>query len=408
MDRRTAITTAVAITVTTLAGGSAIAANVGILGADETGNVGELSPVAVRSEDTTPTTDAGVTVETVYVDETVPGPVGATPAPTAPAPAPTAAPPPPATAVLPQPTESSLQPSRPAQVEAAVAYLANELGVAPETIQVLSVEEVTWPDTSLGCPQPGMAYAQVLVPGFRIRLRSGGQDYALHTDGQANQVVLCRQAPDVVSSPEAAFYTLLDYLDATFPGFGLAQVRTWSFEDRTAPGLLGASTFVWSGGDWALEVSFPVVPQPTYQAALSHSRAGVVWRGSVEGGRVTAFEQELVPAVEVGPCDQSISMAALGEWAEVVVTVQDGAIHIEQKLAYVCCAELSISAGRDGNVLRIIETNVGEVCRCMCGYQVVVDLPGLPAGDYAVEVWGVQHEDVHPLELLGSAQVTVP
>ncbi|GIU88704.1 MAG: hypothetical protein KatS3mg009_3219 [Acidimicrobiia bacterium] len=94
MDRRTAITTAVAITVTTLAGGSAIAANVGILGADETGNVGELSPVAVRSEDTTPTTDAGVTVETVYVDETVPGPVGATPAPTAPAPAPTAAPPP--------------------------------------------------------------------------------------------------------------------------------------------------------------------------------------------------------------------------------------------------------------------------------------------------------------------------
>jgi hypothetical protein len=36
------------------------------------------------------------------------------------------------------------------------------------------------------------------------------------------------------------------------------------------------------------------------------------------------------------------------------------------------------------------------------------DLTGLPAGTYAVEVWGVQHYDVHPLELLGSGEVTIP
>jgi len=37
-----------------------------------------------------------------------------------------------------------------------------------------------------------------------------------------------------------------------------------------------------------------------------------------------------------------------------------------------------------------------------------VDLAGLAPGTYTVEIWGVQHLDVHSLELLGSAEVTIP
>jgi hypothetical protein len=80
---------------------------------------------------------------------------------------------------------------------------------------------------------------------------------------------------------------------------------------------------------------------------------------------------------------------------------------VEQNLSYVCCAELEIAAGRSGDVIKLIETNVGEVCRCVCGYPVTARLTNLPTGTYTVEVWGVQHLDIHPLELLGSSQVQI-
>jgi hypothetical protein len=49
-----------------------------------------------------------------------------------------------------------------------------------EAIVVVTAEQVTWSDGSLGCPQPGMAYTQALVPGYRIVLRVGGQTLNYH------------------------------------------------------------------------------------------------------------------------------------------------------------------------------------------------------------------------------------
>jgi hypothetical protein len=69
------------------------------------------------------------------------------------------------------------------QVEDAVSDLADRLGVSPAGINVISQEDVTWPDASVGCPEPGRIYAQVLVPGRRIVLESGGRRYAYHSGG---------------------------------------------------------------------------------------------------------------------------------------------------------------------------------------------------------------------------------
>jgi hypothetical protein len=43
------------------------------------------------------------------------------------------------------------------------------------TLVVVSADPVTWPDGSIGCPRPGMMYSQALVPGYRIRIRAGGE-----------------------------------------------------------------------------------------------------------------------------------------------------------------------------------------------------------------------------------------
>ena len=49
---------------------------------------------------------------------------------------------------------------------------------------------VEWSDTSLGCPEPGMAYAEVITPGYLIRLAAGDQLFEYHADRQGN-VITC-------------------------------------------------------------------------------------------------------------------------------------------------------------------------------------------------------------------------
>ncbi len=67
-------------------------------------------------------------------------------------------------------------------VTAARDAFAAEFGLSTRAIEVLAIEPVTWPDSSLGCPKPGEFYLQVLTPGFRIRLASGDQIATYHTD----------------------------------------------------------------------------------------------------------------------------------------------------------------------------------------------------------------------------------
>jgi hypothetical protein len=68
--------------------------------------------------------------------------------------------------------------------------LATRLGLGVEQVEVLDVVETTWPDASLGCPQPGMVYAQVEQTGLVIRLRADGKMYFYHS-GEAQQPFLC-------------------------------------------------------------------------------------------------------------------------------------------------------------------------------------------------------------------------
>jgi hypothetical protein len=290
-----------------------------------------------------------------------------------------------------------------------VTYLAAELDVTSEEVAMLSSEPVEWPDTSLGCPQPGEMYAQVITPGYRFLLQAKGQEYEVHTDQTGQSVVICQPASGSLSDPQAAFQVLLAHLIQTYPGFGLDQQRGWVKQDITKAGTVGTSTWAWRGGEWTLEMSFPIVPQPAYENVLFHQQAGTVWLGTLEAdGQVTPVYKPLALSFDVGPCDENLSPDTVREWAGVKIVVQQDVVHIDQVLSYTCCAELALSAGRDGQIVRVIETNVGEVCRCMCGYPVIANMDGLDPGTYTVEVWGVQHLDIHPLELLGSAEVTVP
>jgi hypothetical protein len=81
-------------------------------------------------------------------------------------------------------TPSADQPRRHGAVADAVDDLAGRLGVDPADITVVTAEEVTWRDGSLGCPRPGMMYPQVLTSGSRVVLESRGDRYEYHAGGR--------------------------------------------------------------------------------------------------------------------------------------------------------------------------------------------------------------------------------
>jgi len=94
--------------------------------------------------------------------------------------------------------EPTIQPAVQALIDLATEDLAGRLDMAPEEIELLSFEFKEWPDGSLGCPQPGMEYAQVLQEGYLIRLKAGGLVYEYHGGGSTAPFLCLPSAPDVI------------------------------------------------------------------------------------------------------------------------------------------------------------------------------------------------------------------
>lgn len=108
---------------------------------------------------------------------------------------------PPTTPVNPTPPNPTSPAPTDRPAELAVVDLADRLGVDPGQIRVISVEEVTWRDGSLGCPQPGMMYPQVLTDGTRIVLDAAGTRYEYHAGGSRGPFLCEDPQPPLPTSP---------------------------------------------------------------------------------------------------------------------------------------------------------------------------------------------------------------
>jgi len=68
-------------------------------------------------------------------------------------------------------------------------------GIRWESVKILDLEKVDWGDASLGNPEPGMMYAQVITPGFKMSLAADGGTYIFHTS--MDRVVFVEQQSGV-------------------------------------------------------------------------------------------------------------------------------------------------------------------------------------------------------------------
>jgi len=118
--------------------------------------------------------------------------------------------------------------------------LASRLDLDSAEISVVSVEAVDWPDASLGCPEPGRLYAQVITPGYRILLEARGQRYEYRADSEATQVVRCQDDQERLqtmrqkSSPEQAVVTAQQDL-ASRLGIAIDEVTVTRVTDEMFP-----------------------------------------------------------------------------------------------------------------------------------------------------------------------------
>jgi len=87
-------------------------------------------------------------------------------------------------------------------VTAAKRDVASRLGVPITEVRVIRVEAVEWPDASLGCPEPGRMYIQVITPGYRVVLEAAGEVFEYHTD-RGSRAVLCK--PGAKPLPRSRF-----------------------------------------------------------------------------------------------------------------------------------------------------------------------------------------------------------
>lgn len=127
------------------------------------------------------------------------------------------------------PAEGSEGPAQ--AIEAAKERVASKSDISTEEVEVVSVEPVEWSDASLGCPKPGHAYAQVITPGYRIKLRAGDRVHEVHTDRSGRAAVLCERKPE--PGPAAAVDTVAEKLDVPRDEIEILTVEAVEWPDAS-------------------------------------------------------------------------------------------------------------------------------------------------------------------------------
>ena len=77
-------------------------------------------------------------------------------------------------------------------IQAALDAASAELGVPADNLLVVMTAQRDWSDSSLGCPEPGRVYAQVITPGFIVTIDTDNlvTEIEVHTD-RGSRAVIC-------------------------------------------------------------------------------------------------------------------------------------------------------------------------------------------------------------------------
>ena len=92
-------------------------------------------------------------------------------------------------------------------------HVEDDLGLMKDSLKHLSETPRVWRDTSLGCPQPGMVYAQVLTDGWLFVFEtSDGIEIPVHAERGLNKYIICTEEVNTDSKEENSDLRMLPVL----------------------------------------------------------------------------------------------------------------------------------------------------------------------------------------------------
>jgi hypothetical protein len=112
----------------------------------------------------------------------------------------------------------------------ATFFLGKQLGRNITVIDTFSYELATFPDSALGCPEPGKTYRAESIQGYKFFISIGGITHEVHTTLDGSRSVLCTQS---TFKQEVTFSTYRS------PQFSLPYPNRWNSVDRVSDIFFG-------------------------------------------------------------------------------------------------------------------------------------------------------------------------
>ena len=134
--------------------------------------------------------------------------------------------------------------------------LAARLDVGIDQTALQRLEPTEFPDASLGVPEPGQVYAQVVTAGYIIELVAGGQTYIYHASGERVVAAPTGQALTDRITIQSVRVTAAEVVvsgSCTLPAGTCVNTELWVGRARQAWWPAGACASM-EGGAWELVV----------------------------------------------------------------------------------------------------------------------------------------------------------
>ena len=140
-----------------------------------------------------------------------------------------------------------------------------------------------------------MSWAVIMEPVYSVNISYGEFEWSITVDSDLSVDEITNQIPIEVMTPDIAKDMAVLYVIENIEDFeGLVEPEDWTENDLTPEGLLGFSTYQYISGNWEVNVSGPVVLEPTYFVEITYADVETrEWSGAIEpSGSIVATPAE--------------------------------------------------------------------------------------------------------------------
>jgi hypothetical protein len=153
-------------------------------------------------------------------------------------------------------------------------------GVLPSKLKIVAYNQQTWRDGCLGLPKPDEFCTQALVPGWRVIVSNGSQNWIYHTNSNGRSLRLANSATPVNNQSKNLPTSVRNAVLAAasqLTKLPTSQIRIVNFKQITTDGCLGLPR----PGEACIQIA-----QQAWEINLQAGKQRLVYRANRDGSQV--------------------------------------------------------------------------------------------------------------------------